>query len=49
MSADLLRWRIKAGKYLDARRSTAGRRLFTIVDVTALSNTITDGVRQQGG
>ena len=34
---DLLRWRIKAGKYPDPPRGIAGRRLFTIDDVVTLS------------
>ena len=37
ISPDLLRWRIKTGKYPDAQRGTAGRRLFTIDDVVTLS------------
>jgi len=42
ISADLLRWRIKAGKYPDPPRGSAGRRLFTIEDVVALK-TAMDG------
>ena len=34
---DLLRWRIKTGKYPDAKRGSAGRRLFTIDDVVTLN------------
>jgi DNA-binding transcriptional MerR regulator len=37
ISADLLRWRIKTGKYPDARRGNAGRRLFSVEDVVALN------------
>ena len=37
ISADLLRWRIKSGKYPDARRDAAGRRLFSIEDVLRLA------------
>ena len=37
IGADLLRWRIKTGKYPDAKRGSAGRRLFTIDDVVTLN------------
>jgi len=36
ISADLLRWRIKFGKYPDPLRGEAGRRLFTIENILTL-------------
>jgi len=39
ISPDLLRWRIKIGKYPDALRGNAGRRLFTIENIKTLSAT----------
>jgi hypothetical protein len=45
ISADLLRWRIKAGKYPDPTRGTARRRLFTIEEVVALSTAVAGTVR----
>jgi hypothetical protein len=47
ISTDLLRWRIKAGKYPDAQRGNAGRRLFTIDDVVGLESVHRGSVRQQ--
>jgi hypothetical protein len=47
ISADLPRWRLKAGKYLDPPRGTAGRRLFSIEDVAALSTAVAGGGRQR--
>ena len=37
ISPDLLRWRTRVGMYPEPQRGTAGRRLFTIENVLALS------------
>ena len=39
ISSDLLRWRIKIGKYPNPQRGNAGRRLFTIDDIKTLCAT----------
>jgi hypothetical protein len=48
ISADLLRWRTKSGKYPDPPRGNGGRRLFSIEDVAALTTAVAGSIRKDG-
>jgi len=38
ISTDLLRWRFRKGKYPEVRKDSAGRRMFSLIDIECLAN-----------
>ena len=38
ISTDLLRWRFRKGKYPEVRKDSAGRRMFSLIDIKRLAN-----------